>query len=139
MPTGRPTKYNDELVAKARDYLVTYKAEYDHEIPSIVGLAVALDVRTQTLYNWAQDEDKEFFDILAKCKEYQEIRLISGGLNGDFNSNITKLVLGKHGYHDKQDNEHSGPGGAPIQTQSAVIASEMNPAQAAEIYADLMQ
>ena len=25
------------------------------------------------------------------------------GLKGDFNSTITKLVLGKHGYHDKQD------------------------------------
>ena len=23
------------------------------------------------------------------------------GLNNEFNSNITKLVLGKHGYHDR--------------------------------------
>jgi hypothetical protein len=26
---------------------------------------------------------------------------LNNGLNSKFNSNITKLVLGKHGYHDR--------------------------------------
>jgi len=31
----------------------------------------------------------------------QEQILLKNGLNNKFNSNITKLVLGKHGYHDR--------------------------------------
>jgi hypothetical protein len=33
----------------------------------------------------------------------QERILVSKGLKGEFNSNIAKLALGKHGYTDKQD------------------------------------
>ena len=38
----------------------------------------------------------------------QEKDLINKGLTGDFNSTITKLILTKHGYSDKQDIDHSG-------------------------------
>ena len=54
------------------------------------------------MYAW-EKEHKEFSYILADIKAKQEKVLISKGLSGDFNSAITKLVLGKHGYHDKQD------------------------------------
>ena len=30
---------------------------------------------------------------------------MKNGLNNTFNSNITKLLLGKHGYHDRQQQE----------------------------------
>jgi hypothetical protein len=30
---------------------------------------------------------------------------LKNGLNNIFNSNITKLVLGKHGYHDRPQQE----------------------------------
>jgi len=48
---------------------------------------------------------------------------MSCGLSGEFNSNIAKLALGKHGYHDKQDNTLSGPDGKPV----TVAAIEFNP------------
>ena len=59
------------------------------------------------MYKW-EAENKEFSDILADIKAKQESVLINKGLSGDFNSAITKLVLGKHGYHDKQDMDLKG-------------------------------
>jgi hypothetical protein len=98
---GRPTKYNTALLEKAQHYLDNYE-EYDEAIPSAVGLALVLDITRATLYAWAKDEDKKAFsDILDNINKKQEQVLLKNGLNNKFNSNITKLVLGKHGYHDR--------------------------------------
>lgn len=106
---GAPTKYSDEMYDKACDYLKNYDEIYEDLIPSIVGLALVLEVRRETLYEWAKDEKKvEFANILGAIQEKQENVLIKNGLNNTFNSNITKLVLGKHGYHDKQDTNVKG-------------------------------
>lgn len=101
--TGRPTKYTPELIKKAKAYITNY-GEYQDVIPSIVGLASVLDVHRSLLYVW-EKEYPEFLDILEAIKREQQKVLLNKGLSGDFNSNITKLVLGKHGYHDKQDIE----------------------------------
>ena len=107
---ARPTKYNDGILAQAVDYLYRYGEEpFNDVFPSVVGLACALKIHKSTLYDWAGQEDKaEFSDILGQINQMQEKVLLSKGLTGDFNSAITKLVLGKHGYHEKQQTEHSG-------------------------------
>ena len=98
---ARPTKYNQEIMVKSLDYLDHYE-DYDHIIPSISGLALVLGLSRETLRLWSKDEDKkEFFGILDRINQKQECVLINNGLNGTFNSNIAKLVLGKHGYHDR--------------------------------------
>lgn len=103
MPAGRPTKYSKELLKEADYYLHRFK-ELGDEIPSAAGLAIHLDISRRTIYDWAKEEDKAAFShILDKIQAKQEQVLINKGLNGDFNSAITKLVLGKHGYHEKQD------------------------------------
>ena len=54
----------------------------------------------QNLYAWAKDENKrEFSDILDQINTKQECVLLDNGLTGKFNASITKLMLGKHGYH----------------------------------------
>ena len=113
MPAGRPTKYNKALVEKAANYLNVYETLGD-VIPSIEGLSIYLDIRRSTIYDWENQEGKkEFSDILRKINATQHQVLINKGLTSDFNSAITKLVLGKHGYHEKQQQEVSGPGGKP--------------------------
>lgn len=103
MPTGRPTDYNASILEKANNYLINYKDEGD-VIPSIAGLAVVLKIARSTIYDWAkQEEKKAFSDILDDILSKQEQVLMNKGLTGEFNSNITKLALGKHGYHDKQE------------------------------------
>jgi len=111
-PGGAPTKCTPELIVAALNYLENYKEEFDDAIPSVVGLACVVDVRRETLHVWAKEgaEDEcdveckiQISNILRAINDKQERVLINGGLDNSFNSNITKLVLGKHGYHDKQD------------------------------------
>lgn len=114
---GAPSKYTPELIAKARAYLKDFKKKHKHEIPSVVGLANVTGIPRNTFYFWIKkskepdrkDDDllHEIVTILDQVNELQELTLMNNGLNGTFNSNITKLALGKHGYHDKQDTDLS--------------------------------
>jgi hypothetical protein len=107
---GRPTTYTPALVAKAREYLEAYKKAGDM-IPSVVGLCAYIGRAKSTLYAWRDDQTKpEFSDILKAIDEAQENALLNGGLSKDFNPIITKLVLSKHGYHDKADIDHTTNG-----------------------------
>lgn len=101
---GRPTKLTDELKAKARNYELVFREEGDI-IPSIEGLAYYLNIARSTLYKY-EDEDAEFSDIVERVKTLQGKMLISGGLVGDFNASITKVILTKHDYSDKQEIDH---------------------------------
>lgn len=105
---GRPTKYDDGILKKVDEYLKRHKS-YGDIIPSVAGLACVLDVTKKTLYNWA-DKNKEFLHALERIAQKQEKLCLSGGLSGDFNSTITKLLLGNHGYHEKQDLDHTTKG-----------------------------
>lgn len=116
MPGGRPTKYNAKIVADAKHYIENYE-EYGDVIPSIVGMACELKINKSTLYDWADDPEKEFSTILAHCMSKQERVLFQKGLTNDFNATIVKLALGKHGYKDQSSNEQTGKGGGPIQLQ----------------------
>lgn len=119
MAGGRPTKYTPELVQKARDWVDNWKPTESVLIPSHVSLARYLGVASDTLYDWAKQEEKaEFSVILKNCMDRQQEVLINQGLGKQFDSGITKLVLGKHGFQDKTSNEHTGKDGNPIQTDN---------------------
>lgn len=109
MPAGRPTDYTPELVAKAWGYAEGGWSAVGDPVPTVAGLACEIGVRRETCYAWAKDENKEFSNILGKIAEEQERNLVRGGLGGDFNAPITKMMLTKHGYSDRieQDNTSS--------------------------------
>lgn len=109
---ARPTDYTPELLEKARQYLDCY-AELGEVIPTVEGLAVYLDIARSTIYAWYGQEDKqEFSDIVEKTLAGQAKELANKGLSGDFNPTITKLMMTKHGYSDRQ--EITGKDGAPL-------------------------
>lgn len=134
-PGGRPTKYSEETLKVAREYLKNY-ARHGDKIPSIAGLSVLLGIRRETLHVWAKEEGKEeFSNILGEILSMQEKVLINKGLSGDFNPTIVKLVLGKHGYHEKRETEVSGKDGKPIKTEHVSRdLSKMDPKEAERIY-----
>ena len=120
MPAGRPTKLTPEAIETAKDYINGgYEAQGD-AIPSHVGIALLLNVTRSTIYKWAEEENSEFSDILEACNQKQHQLLISKGLLGDFNASITKLVLGKHGYHERQ--EVTGADGNPVKVDQTVTS-----------------
>ena len=100
---ARPTKYNKEILAKANTYLTSWEEEGDM-IPSVEALAGYLEVSRKTLYNWG-DKEPAFLHMLEEVNRLQAKTLVNKGLSGDFNAAITKLVLTKHNYSDKQDQQ----------------------------------
>lgn len=116
MTVGRPTKYTPKLVEAARFYAEQFN-ELGDEFPSAGGLALHLGISRSIIYDWAKEESKaEFSDILERIQCKQENILLNKGITGEFNSNITKLVLGKHGYSERKEHELTGKDGGPIET-----------------------
>lgn len=106
-PVGRPTHYSDEIARKAREYLMIYETLGD-AVPSVSGLSLYIERARSTIYQWAANKDySEFADILDKINATQENVALSKGLKGDFNSQIVKLLLGKHGYSDKVESQNT--------------------------------
>ena len=105
---GRPTAYKEEMLELAVNYITGGYKELQHAIPSVVGLAIHLGVAKSTLYKWCEDKDHPFSDILEFSNDSQEFALINGSLNNNLNPTISKLMLTKHGYSDKQDMGLSG-------------------------------
>ncbi len=100
---GRPTEYTPSMVEKAGYYVTEYQEQGD-VIPSVVGLSIYLGLSRACINRWGTEEDKkEFKDILDNINAVQQQVLLNKGLSGDFNSAITKLVLGKHGYSEKKE------------------------------------
>ena len=103
---GRPTKYNDETIPLTLEYIKNY-ADQGDAMPSIAGLACVLNVRRETIHDWAKQEEKEdFSNILAQLLATQERVLFNRSLLGDYNASIAKLALGKHGYSDKVESDN---------------------------------
>ena len=108
---ARPTKYNAQILEDAQYYLENYE-ELGDVIPTIAGLSLELKVHRDTIYDWASQDDKAAFsDIVKDISAAQERKLVNGGLSSTMNPMITKLMLSKHGYSDKQEIDHkSGDG-----------------------------
>lgn len=113
---GRPTKYNEELLKKASQYLDIYES-LDQVIPTIEGFCIYLDISRETAYDWASQDDKKIFsDTVKRIKRIQKQVLINKGLEGKFNAKITQLLLGaNHSVIEKTFSEISGPGGKAIE------------------------
>lgn len=105
---GRPTLYNGDMLENVKQYIKHFqnpdnsKIKTIEVIPTVAGLAIFLGVSKRTLYNWS-DSNPELLHTLEELQDTQESILVSNGLTGSFNANISKLVLANHGYSDKQN------------------------------------
>lgn len=117
---GRPTKYDNTIVFKTLSYIDQCVDEieefhktrgeksdsYDRhvrvKIPTIEGLSLHLGVNKDSLYKW-EKEYTAFSDVMTKLRSRQAQALIEGGLSGDYNAMIAKVLLTKHGYRDSNE------------------------------------
>jgi hypothetical protein len=104
MAGGRPTKYNDELLLKAQDYLDNFDTKYGDSVPMLASLSLELNVDRVTISVWANEPDKkQFSNIVRAIEQKQERVCVQNSVNGTFNSTISKLILSsKHGYVEKK-------------------------------------
>lgn len=120
MPAGAPTKYRDHMIKDALGYVDGGYAEKGQAIPTMAGLAFLLGIHKDTLNEWRKDPDKEKLSVIIdKLDNLQEVELVSKGLKGEYNPTIAKVLLGKHGYSDKQ--EVTGKDGQPLTPPTLVV------------------
>lgn len=120
-PVGRPSKYNEELQAKAEQYLYDFSEQGD-VVPSQAGLCCWLGIVRSTLQEW----DKiypEFSATLGAISVKQENLALNRSLDGGFNSTIAKLLLANHGYSDAQKIDHTTNGKNISASGDAVLAA----------------
>lgn len=129
----RPTVYSNKHIEYAEKYLAScidterkrVKTESESiggsstsweygvnvNLPTIEGLCVYfydnwIGVNRDTIYKWKWEEDKKMFsDILDKIMLEQASRLLKNWLNWDYNPTIAKMMLTKHWYVDKVEND----------------------------------
>lgn len=121
---GRPTDYCEEIQAKADAYADGGFIDCGDVVPSRAGLALELDLSRATLANW--EKHPAFLATLGKIAYLQERISLNGGLKGDLNSTIVKLLLANHGYSDKvqQDNVSSDGSMSPMPTTIVLAAPD---------------
>lgn len=111
---SRSTSYTPEIEEKAKAYIDGGYLNEDQVIPSVVGMALSLNVNKSTLYKWAEDGHGTFSDTLATCNDKQHMILLSKGLTSEFSGTIVKLALSNHGYSEKTSTDIT-TGGEKIQ------------------------
>jgi hypothetical protein len=106
---GRPTKYCEEILHLAQEYInkpffetvtkdvptkngiETVAYERPNGIPSIAGLAVCLKVSRETIYRWSE-KHSDFCDTLEELKVKQKEFLLYHGLTKGYDSSFAKFV-----------------------------------------------
>jgi len=120
---GRPTKYKEEFIDKAYEYIQACADEeyqltksfsdkgesWDNKIrvklPTIGGFALFIGVSERVLYDWGNEND-DFLQALNDIKEEQKRKLLDNGLSGHYNSTIAKLILSSnHGMAEKREDK----------------------------------
>ncbi len=97
---GRPKKYTTEFIEKEADAFLEWMKHPD----SIWYKDFALErgYSSKLLSIWEKENEK-FSEVYEISKDWQQSRLIKGGLLNHYNSSITKLVLANTcGWTDKQ-------------------------------------
>lgn len=101
---GRPSKLTPDLIQQAWEY-VELTTNFGYQLlPTIEGLSLAMKVSRETIYDWeSTDASKDFSDIVKQLRSAQAEKLIQLSLAGKYNPMISKLMLSKHGYIEKQE------------------------------------
>jgi hypothetical protein len=118
IPLGRPRiEVTPEMLEAGRQYLLEGFEQQKEVVPTHAGLGCWLGISKTMVYE-LQARDADFMNLCSDIKTKQETMLVSGGLRGDHNPTICKLVLSKHGYSETLT--HAGDPENPIQTRGAV-------------------
>jgi len=121
---GRPTKYDDKMLAKAQYYFLKCYGEIDgkQRIPWIEELALELDVDEDTLIEWKNKKNHdgslkypEFSATYSRIYLLQKLRLKQAGLRGKSQSFIIFLLNSNHGMVSAEKQILAGDNKEPLE------------------------
>src|SRR3990167_3848688 len=99
---GRPTKYTPDIYQKIEEYFTMCGREQT-SLPTVEGLALKLDVSTETIYQWAK-KYPEFSDTVKKTLQKQKQQLIDDGMYGGKEVNAAMAIFLLKVNHGMKDN-----------------------------------
>lgn len=101
---GRPTKYIPAIIyPKIEEYLASVN---DTQLPSIEGLAIHLDVNTDTIHEWVK-EYPEFSVAIKKIADKQKRQLMDDGMYGGKEVNAAMAIFLLKVNHGMKENDPS--------------------------------
>lgn len=109
---GRPSKLTPELIKKAWEYLnntTSIAVNAGGLLPTKERLALTLGVSRQTLDNWAE-KSPDFLDIYNSLDVMQADMLVQNGLVGRYTPAITAIMLSRHNYVRKTEEDITSGG-----------------------------
>jgi hypothetical protein len=107
---GAPTRYTPELIEKAKEYIERWE-ELGDPVPMLCGMYVHCGIHKGLGSKWRGDAEKvEFHELCARVEVQQERELLRKGLIRSTDSSLTKLMLMRHGYTDRQEIDHTTKG-----------------------------
>lgn len=116
---GRPTKYIPEIIfPKTQEYLESCGKE-NMELPTVEGLALALDVNDDTIVEWAK-KYPDFSATLKKLVFKQKNQLMNDGMYGGKEINSAMAIFLLKANHGMKDGE-----GTYVQVNVSPILSEL--------------
>lgn len=129
MPAGRPLKFESAQQIQNAGFLYFDECALNEQPLTITGLCMALGTFRDVLCDYESgkydDYDPEFSNTVKMlkihCENYAEKRLFGNNPTGAI------FALKNYGWTDKQQQEVSGPGGAPIQAAITVEFVKPNP------------
>ncbi len=101
---GRPTKYIPATIYPLAEAYISSCGREATELPTVEGLAEALDVRTDTLYEWAKIYP-EFSDTIKKVLDKQKKQLMNDGMYGGKEVNSAMAIFLLKVNHGMKENE----------------------------------
>ena len=111
---ARPTKLTKAIITKAKEYEQDWRLIDGSPVPTKEGMALHLDVARSTLYVWIEDDTPlgRSFQTSLSGQWLKGRTLIAHSLDGTFNSTISKMMLSKHDYVEKQQTDVTSDGKA---------------------------
>ncbi len=115
---GKRNAYSQAIVKKVEKYIDEFE-KYEHAFPSETGLSEVLKINRATIKYWKTLKNPddtlkhpEFADVLDRLLAKQELVCWWKGMRQEYNANLCKLLLAKHGYinESKQDLTSNGEG-----------------------------
>ncbi len=102
-----------EVYIKSKQEIIEIKSPIPY---TIEGLCSALGIERQTLLNYEKEKGYEdFFDTVKSAKQKVQQNTVERALEGDNNSAVSIFVMKNNfGYSDKQEFEHTGKNGIPL-------------------------